>query len=189
MCGVAFLVLASHAALSIPVWAAGEVAPGLPNFHQVNARIYRGGQPKSEGWDTLAKLGVKTVIDLRAEGGHSARAEERAVAAAGMHYVNVPLSGMWAPPDATMAKVLALLDESTELVFVHCRRGADRTGTVMACYRIAHDGWSNRKALQEAGSYGMRWVNVVMRRYILAFHPGGAQPASPSTQPQPSTLN
>src|ERR1039457_2783323 len=74
---------------SIPVWAAGAPAPGVPNFHQVNERIYRGAQPNGEGWDSLAKLGVKTVIDLRPESEHSCKAEKGAVEAAGMHYVNL----------------------------------------------------------------------------------------------------
>jgi uncharacterized protein (TIGR01244 family) len=119
----------------------------------------------------LATLGVKTVIDLRVESAHSSKAEERAVAAAGMRYVNVPLSDVHAPSDWQIAKVLALLDNSAGPVFVHCRRGADRTGTVMACYRIAHDGWTNRRALEEAASYGMSWLEFGMQRYVLAFHP------------------
>jgi len=91
MHGVLLLTLASHAVLSIPLWAA-DGAPGVPKFHQVNERIYRGAQPRGEGWDSLAKLGVKTVIDLRPESEHSCKAEKLAVEAAGMHYVNVPFS-------------------------------------------------------------------------------------------------
>jgi protein tyrosine/serine phosphatase len=36
-------------------------------------------------------------------------------------------------------------------VYVHCRKGHDRTGVVIACFRIAHDGWSNEKAIQSCG--------------------------------------
>jgi len=90
--GVLLLTLASHAVQSISLWAADGAAPGVPKFHQVNERIYRGAQPRGEGWDSLAKLGVKTVIDLRPESEHSCKAEKLAVEAAGMHYVNVPFS-------------------------------------------------------------------------------------------------
>jgi tyrosine-protein phosphatase SIW14 len=183
--------------LAVPLCASGAAAPGVPNFHQVSARIYRGAQPQDQGWNSLAKLGVKTVIDLRPESEHSTKAEKQAVEAAGMHYVNVPLSGVHAPPDKAMSKVLGLLDDSASPVFVHCRRGADRTGTVIACYRITHDGWSNRRALQEATSYGMSWIEFGMQRFVLAFHPASAPPAppaapppaSPQPPPQPSTLN
>jgi uncharacterized protein (TIGR01244 family) len=178
---MALLVLAGHAALSIPAWAADVAVPGIPNFHQVNGRIYRGAQPWGEGWGNLAKLGVKTVIDLRPESEHSCQAEKRAVEAAGMHYVNVPLSGVWAPPDEKISKVLALVDDSAGPVFVHCRRGADRTGTVIACYRIAHEGWSNRRALEEAMSYGMSRIAFGMQRYVLAFPPPVPPPAPPQS--------
>ena len=40
-------------------------APGVPNFHKVNDGLYRGGQPSRQGFESLAKLGIKTVLDLR----------------------------------------------------------------------------------------------------------------------------
>jgi uncharacterized protein (TIGR01244 family) len=172
----------------MPVWAADTTAPGVPKFHRVNERIYRGAQPDGEGWDSLAKLGVKTVIDLRPPSEHSCKAEEQAVQAAGMHYVNVPLSGVHAPSNKQISKVLGLLDDSASPVFMHCRRGADRTGTVIACYRITHDGWNNRRALQEATSYGMSWIEFGMQRYVLTFHAAGAAnaPPAPPTPPPPA---
>jgi|HubBroStandDraft_1064217.scaffolds.fasta_scaffold00600_10 tyrosine-protein phosphatase SIW14 len=185
MRAVGLVVILGFTAASLPLWAADVAAPGVPNFHQVNERIYRGAQPKGEGWSSLASLGVKTVIDLRRESEHSSKAEARAVQAAGMHYVNVPLSNMAAPSDKKIAQVLALLDDSAGPVFVHCRRGADRTGTVIACYRIAHGGWSNQQALREALSYGMSWVEVGMQRYVLAFHAAGAPPTLPPSAAQP----
>jgi protein tyrosine/serine phosphatase len=52
---------------------------------------------------------------------------------------------------------------------VHCLRGADRTGTVIACYRIAHDQWPNQKALDEALTFGMSWTERGMRNYVLHY--------------------
>jgi tyrosine-protein phosphatase SIW14 len=182
---MALLALVGSAALSIPAWAAKGAAPGIPNFHQVNERIYRGAQPRGAGWDSLAKLGIKTVIDLRPDSEHSSNTEKLAVEAAGMHYVNLPLSELRAPSDKQVSKALALMEDSASPVFVHCRRGADRTGTLIACYRIAHDGWTNRRALKEAESYGMSWLEFGMQRYVLAFHPAAASPPPLPAPPLP----
>jgi protein tyrosine/serine phosphatase len=158
----------SLALLAIPAWGGDLAAPGVPNFHQVNEHIYRGAQPTNEGWQSLAKLGVKTVIDLRREDEYSANTEARAVEAAGMRYVNVPMNGILPPEDEDISKVLALLD-SGKPTFVHCKQGKDRTGTVIACYRMLYDHWQNNKALKEAESYGMHWFEIGMKHYIQNY--------------------
>ncbi|HLK62538.1 MAG TPA: tyrosine-protein phosphatase [Bryobacteraceae bacterium] len=157
---------------------AGETAiqaNGIPNFHQVNDHIFRGAQPSSEGWDSLAKLGVKVVIDLRRdhEEGHSIASEARAVEAAGMRYVNLPMNGIVAPQDSDIRKALDLMNGSAP-VFVHCKLGKDRTGTVIACYRISHDQWQNDRALKEARGIGLHRIEFGMKRYIAGFQSGAS---------------
>src|SRR5438128_5378681 len=123
---------------------------GVENFHKVNDTLYRGAQPTAEGFRSLAKMGVKTVLDLR-EFDSRSREEKRAVEAAGMKYVNVPLQGTNVPANGDVAMALTVLNNPANgPVFVHCRRGADRTGTIVAAYRIGHDHWSSDKALREA---------------------------------------
>jgi uncharacterized protein (TIGR01244 family) len=149
--------------------AAAADPQGIPNFHKVDELVYRGAQPTSEGFKNLAKLGVKTVIDLRETDGRSAE-EKKDVEAAGMHYVNIPMRGMHRPSDEQVASVLKLFnDKAAGPVFVHCRRGADRTGTVVACYRISHDGWENEKALAEARDLGMAWIERAMHTYVREY--------------------
>jgi tyrosine-protein phosphatase SIW14 len=164
-----------------PAWSADGV-PGVPNFHQVNEHVFRGGQPSAEAWPNLAKLGVKTVVDLREPGEHSTAQEAEAVTAAGMKYVNIPMKGVVSPSNEQISKALGLLD-SNEPVFVHCRRGADRTGTVIACYRISHDGWQNKQALHEAKSFGMSWTQVGLKSYVKSFQPARRVAAAPEAQP------
>jgi tyrosine-protein phosphatase SIW14 len=139
--------------------------PGVKNFHQVDEHVYRGAQPSGPGFASLAKIGIRTVIDLRGES-----SEDSAVQRAGMRYVRQPWREFKAPTDAQITEVLALLNDSSGWpVFVHCRRGADRTGTAIACYRIAHDHWSNQQALAEAKTFGMSSLEAGMQRYILHF--------------------
>jgi protein tyrosine/serine phosphatase len=148
--------------------------PGLENFHQVDEHVYRGAQPHGEAFSGLAKIGIKTVIDLRGE-----KSEQNEVERSGMHYVRLPWSGFKAPGDAQIETVLALLNDSSAWpVFVHCKRGADRTGTAIACYRIMHDHWTNQKALAEAKNFGMSSMEVAMQHFILRFSPPSAPAAT-----------
>ena len=90
---------------------AGNV-PGIKNFDQVDAHVYRGAQPTGEGFRYLARIGVKTVIDLR-EAGERAQAEERIIKASGMAYVNVPMTGLTPPTEAELLKILPVLENLT----------------------------------------------------------------------------
>src|SRR5580658_584681 len=74
---------------------------GVPDFHQVNDHIYRGAQPTNPGFAELAKLGVKTIIDLR-ESGERSVAEKKTVEAAGMHYLSFPMGGYSVPSAEVM---------------------------------------------------------------------------------------
>jgi tyrosine-protein phosphatase SIW14 len=145
----------------------------IQNFYQVDGYVYRGAQPTDEGFKYLAKIGVKTVLDLRKCDERSS-AEEHVVTALGMQYVNVPMTGLTPPTEAQISKILALLeDNATGPVFVHCKRGADRTGAVIAAYRIDHDHWNNARALKEAMSSGMSFFQFPRQSYILRFQPRG----------------
>lgn len=146
--------------------------PGVSNFHQVDERVYRGAQPTGRGFESLARLGVKTVIDLRPDGEHSLAEEKRLVESQGMRYISLPLRKMSAPTGGQIAALLAvLMNGSAAPVFIHCQRGADRTGAIVACYRIAHDHWDNSRALHEARDYGMRWYQLALKSYVLGYQP------------------
>ena len=182
--------LALLAILSAPSWAAPVEVVGIPNFRQVNDRVFRGAQPSDEAWPGLAKLGVRTVVDLRRASEHSLAAESLAVAAAGMRYVSFPMNGFETPQADQMAKVVEILSSDAP-IFVHCKLGKDRTGTVIAAYRIAHEGWENEKALDEALTCGMHWYSGGMKRFISGYQatprpvagPTAAAPAEPLAEP------
>jgi protein tyrosine phosphatase (PTP) superfamily phosphohydrolase (DUF442 family) len=155
--------------LSLP--ALGASLPGLSNFDQVDAHVYRGGQPTREGLQYLAKLGVKTIVDLR-EAGSRSKAEASFVNSVGMQYINVPMSGFTPPTNAEITKLLSILEDSTKgPVFVHCLRGADRTGAVIAAYHIDHDKWDNDRALSDAKAHKMSSFQLQRKSYIRSFKP------------------
>lgn len=150
-------------ALMIPFALAAQEPAGVLNFHQVNERIFRGAQPTAEGFQSLAKMGIKTVVDLRREESQ-ARREREVVEGLGMRFVSVPMA-MGAPTDAQISLVMKELNSTSGPVFVHCHGGRDRTGTVIAAFRRTHDAWDSQKALQEADLAGMK-QDVAMRKYV-----------------------
>jgi protein tyrosine/serine phosphatase len=88
-----------------------------------------------------------------------------------MDYVAAPMRGLSAPTDAQVARVLELIENGPAPVFVHCEHGADRTGTIVACYRMKTDGWSAERALVEAKTYGFSVFQIGMRHYVRNYRP------------------
>ncbi|MFL6417771.1 MAG: fused DSP-PTPase phosphatase/NAD kinase-like protein [Bryobacteraceae bacterium] len=150
--------------------ADAPIVPNIRNFHQVTDRLFRGGQPSPQGLQELGALGIKQVIDLR-ERGPATSFEEEQLKKLGIKYVNIPFRELSAPTDDQIKAVLKLLESGELSTFIHCRRGKDRTGTVIACYRIQHDGWDNQRALHEAKLYGMSGFERSMQHYVLHFAP------------------
>ena len=156
--------------LSLPSLA-GPPAQGIKNFHEVDGHVYRGAQPTTEGFGYLARIGIKTIVDLRENGSRSSL-EAKLVTSLGMRYVNVPMSGLVPPTRPQIARILAMLeDPKSGAVFVHCRFGVDRTGCVIAAYRIDHDHWDNARALKEARDCGMGFYQIPRQNYIRHFQP------------------
>jgi protein tyrosine/serine phosphatase len=142
----------------------------LPNFHKVSDRLYRGAQPLEGGIRKLADLGVKTVINLRGPD-ERGRAEQLETASAGLRYFSIPMPGLSAPSDEQVARAMAIInDPNNQPVFIHCKRGSDRTGTITAIYRISREGWTADRAIAEARRNGMSWAEFGMRSYISNYY-------------------
>jgi protein tyrosine/serine phosphatase len=126
---------------------------GIDNFGQVDARLYRGAQPNLAAYAGLKALGIGTVVRLNGEG-QDVAAEKAQVESLGMKFVNLPWSGLGEPSDAQIGAFLNLMrDSPTDKIFVHCREGADRTGVMVALYRMTFDHWTTAQAVSEMKVY------------------------------------
>src|SRR5260221_4656967 len=123
---------------------------GVANFGEVTPTLYRGAQPSREGFQSLAKLGIDIVVDVRLTG---KKAEKKTVNGLGMEYVSITWH-CWFPRDKPMAQFLELLrNNPKKKVFVHCRYGDDRTGMMIAAYGIPADHWTPAHARQEMNRF------------------------------------
>jgi tyrosine-protein phosphatase SIW14 len=146
-------------------FAAGK---GVVNFGKVNDALYRGAQPDALALQQLKALGVRSIINLRMT--NDIWKDEPSLAQThAMSYTNIPLNSLAAPSEDQLNRVLNAIQNLPKPVFIHCQFGCDRTGTIVACYRIHNDQWSNARAFKEAESYGFSPYEAEMREFIMRY--------------------
>jgi protein tyrosine phosphatase (PTP) superfamily phosphohydrolase (DUF442 family) len=145
-------------------WAQRLELPGVPNFYKASDKLYRGAQPTVEGMIRLQELGIKTVVNLR-----SSRSDHDEIAHTGLKYEQLDMTTLMVRTKDVIKFLQIVTDNNNTPVFVHCRRGADRTGLMCAIYRVVVEGWSKTEAIDEMtkGGFGFfsGWKNLV--NYIL----------------------
>lgn len=137
---------------------------GIPNFAIVNSGgVYRGGQPNSpDGWSYLKNIKkIITVVKLNPETPDESDEEAKRL---GMTVIEARLPpqsfsewGNKPDKDNIRKAINALMDESKWPIFVHCTHGQDRTGLIIAMFRVIHDGYSKDEAFEEMIKLGFGW--------------------------------
>lgn len=140
---------------------------GLPNLHRVSPQLYRSAQPSSEGLRAAAEhLGVKTVINLRAF--HSDKDEAKKAGGVPLKLERIRIK-TWDLEEEHVVQFLKLVSNTNSGPFLlHCMHGADRTGTMIAVYRMAIEGWSREAAMKEmmGPDYGYHKMWLNLPRYL-----------------------
>ncbi|MGC2237559.1 MAG: tyrosine-protein phosphatase [Pyrinomonadaceae bacterium] len=143
----------------------------LPNFGRINANLFRGGQPTGAGLEKLKDVyNVKSIVYLRGAD-EKAEIEKNRAKAVGIELQSFSLNNWLRPKDAQIKDILAFIDNpANQPVFVHCKRGADRTGTIVAVYRIAREGKTAKEAFDEAKDFHFGWWQIWMKDYINDYY-------------------
>ena len=147
----------------------------IKNFGQMDDRFFRGGQPKQDEYKELAALGVHTVIDLTDD---PKSYEKPTVEAAGMQYVNIPMSDKSYPESSKIDQFLKLVDDpSTGKFYVHCAGGRHRTGVMGAVYRFNHYSWNYDQVYAEMKKFDFytRWGHGDMKKFVEDYAVSFAQ--------------
>ena len=143
-----------------PAWAVKVEQAGLPNLHRVTDNLYRCAQPTPEGMRAAEKLGIKTVISLRAF--HSDKDE---VKSTNLKTERIYFNTWHAEEEDVLRFLKLVTNTNAGPILVHCQHGADRTGTMIAIYRMAVQGWKKEDAIKEMteGGFGYHtlWTNLI----------------------------
>lgn len=165
-------------------WAVPIERPGLPNLHQISEDVYRGAQPTAEGFRELYHMGIKTLVNLRTF--HSDLDE---LGDLPLTYREIPMMA-WHPEQEDVVEFLRLVTDPGQVpVFVHCQHGADRTGVIVASYRVFVQGWSKDEAIAEMmeGGFGFHGIWINLPRFLRTLDTDTIRDkiglSSPATRP------
>jgi tyrosine-protein phosphatase SIW14 len=125
---------------------------------EVTSGLYRGPRPKS--LRELRDKGIINVINLQSgiyELLHRDQYEGEQARFLGMTEFDFGLSDFSPPKETEVREIVRTIQFCQDLgepVYVHCKHGKDRTGYVIAAYRIIMQGWSFNAAVQEMYEHG-----------------------------------
>jgi tyrosine-protein phosphatase SIW14 len=141
-------------------WATPIQMQGVGNFYKITDYLYRSEQPTEEGMENLKTMGIKTLINLRVV--HS---DLNIIRKTGLLREEVNVKA-WHIEDEDVISVLRIIKKTENGPFLmHCWRGADRLGLMVAMFRIVDQGWTKDEAIDEMvnGGFGFHetWRNII----------------------------
>ncbi|NVO08687.1 MAG: tyrosine-protein phosphatase [Bacteroidales bacterium] len=131
-------------------WGVKISSKNLDNLYRVSDDLYRSEQPNKEAFVELKSMGIQSVLNLR-----TTEKDDDLIVNLGIKAYIVPMdAGSFT--DKEIIEALKVIANAPKPMLVHCRHGADRTGVVVAMYRIIFQGWTKEDALIELlnGGYG-----------------------------------
>jgi len=133
------------------------------NFHQVDPELYRGGQPRLSAYPKLAQVGIRTIVNLEADARAEAEratiaelnrtlAPEQCIDFISFHITQTQI-GRTGISHQQVQNLFGQIQKARKPVFIHCFHGKDRTGAIVAIYRMWRQQKSYNEALDEALHY------------------------------------
>lgn len=143
-------------------WATPVESKHIENFYKVDKDIYRSGQPSTEAFREMEQLGIKEILNLR--NFHSNKDEAKGT---NLKLNRVAMNASTSEWDK-LVEAMRIIKNRKGPIVIHCWHGSDRTGLVVALYRIVFQNWTKDEALDELenGGYGYHKVYGNIKTFI-----------------------
>jgi tyrosine-protein phosphatase SIW14 len=116
---------------------------GFHNLYKVNEDLFRSEQPDERGMKELQKIGIRTIVDLR-----NFQNDQKEARDTKLILLHIPIkAGKISYSDILIS--LKSIHYAVKPVLVHCQHGSDRTGCIVAAYRMVYENWSKDEAINE----------------------------------------
>jgi len=138
-----------------------DAAAGVPNACEPSPGIVTGGQPTAAQLAALKRAGCEVVLNIREPMEPQPYRTPDAVVAAGLEYVNIPVSH--GPlSDETFGRVRRTVRAlaGKKRVLFHCASG-NRVGVTLLPFFILDQGMDEEEALAQAMRIGMRHAGLM----------------------------
>ncbi len=154
----------------------------IPEFCEVTPNVlWRGPKPDKNAAAWLINNGVRTIINLELLHNDMDTFAQAAIAGNGMYKIDYFRIKTWEPlyaisqsnADEDVVHFLAIADRAKRPIYVHCRAGENRTGVMVAAYKIILDSQTSEAEvatiLNEMRSYKGAWSEATTK-YIKGLY-------------------
>ena len=143
-------------------WAQRVPSATLKDWYELDADVYRSEQPTRQGFEEARAKGIKSIVNLRHDHSDAALVE-----GLGFELVEIPMRA-WSVSEEDIVKALRAIQAVPKPVLVHCQYGADRSGVVLAMYRVVIQNWTKEDALAEMtkGGFGFHFFYFNLPAFV-----------------------
>lgn len=131
-------------------WAQKVSLNGFDNLYKIDEVLYRSEQPNSAGMTLLDSMGIKTIVNVR-----NIKTDDHEAKKTGLKLIHIPINTWTISYEEVVITMKAIMNAKTPML-IHCKHGSDRTGCIVAVYRMVKCGWSKEEAIREfrTGGFG-----------------------------------